>query len=78
VARRKLAGLNGHRIVNALRRGGFEVLRVSGSHFILRKPGAPLSKVSVPVHGANDVPPGTVRSIIKQAGLTAEEFMALL
>ena len=76
--RRKLAGPNGHRIVNALQRHGFELVRVSGSHYMLRKPGKSLCKVSVPVHGARDLPPGTVHSIIKQAGLTSEEFLALL
>ena len=45
---------------------------------MLRKPAKSLCKVSVPVHGSQDLPPGTVRSIIKQAGLTAEEFIALL
>jgi len=78
VARRKLAGLNGHRIINALKKGGFELVRVSGSHHMLWNPDTPLSKVTVPVHGAKDLPPGTVRSIIKQAGLTVEQFIALL
>ena len=45
---------------------------------MLRKPAKPLCKVSVPVHGSHDLPPGTVRSILKQAGLTVEEFIALL
>ena len=78
MARRKLAGLNGHQIIKAMQRDGFEVVRVSGSHHMLRKPGKSLCKVSVPVHGSQDLPPGTVRSIIKQAGLTIEEFTALL
>jgi predicted RNA binding protein YcfA (HicA-like mRNA interferase family) len=34
--------------------------------------------VIVPVHGAIDLPPGTVHSIIEQSGLTIEEFMSLL
>jgi predicted RNA binding protein YcfA (HicA-like mRNA interferase family) len=78
LAKRKLAGLKGPQIVRALQRGGFKLIRVSGSHHVLRKPGAPHSKVIVPVHGAKDIPPGTVHSIIKQAGLTAEEFSELL
>jgi predicted RNA binding protein YcfA (HicA-like mRNA interferase family) len=78
VTGRKLAGLNGRQIVKALQRGGFNLIRVTGSHHLLRKPGVPRSKVVVPVHGARDIPPGTVHSIIKQAGLTAEEFNDLL
>ena len=75
---RKLAGLNGRQIIRALRRAGFDLVRVSGSHHVLRKPSVPNSKVIVPVHGARDLPPGTVGSIVKQAGLTIEAFAALL
>ena len=75
---RKLAGLNGRRRVVALQRGGFELVRISGSHRVLRKPGLPASKVIVPVHGAKDVPVGTLLSIIKQSGLSADEFAELL
>jgi predicted RNA binding protein YcfA (HicA-like mRNA interferase family) len=34
--------------------------------------------VIVPDHGSRDLKRGTVRGIIKQAGLTVEEFLALL
>jgi len=34
--------------------------------------------VTVPVHAARDLKPGTLRSIIRQAGLTTEEFTKLL
>jgi predicted RNA binding protein YcfA (HicA-like mRNA interferase family) len=75
---RKLAGLSGRQIVKALQRGGFDVIRVSGSHHVLRNPSVPNSKVIVPVHGARDLPPGTVASILRQAGLSIEEFASLL
>ena len=78
MAHRKLTGLTGRQIVRALERAGFEVLRVSGSHHVLGKPGATGSRVIVPVHGARDVPPGTVRSIIAQSRLTVDEFMSLV
>jgi predicted RNA binding protein YcfA (HicA-like mRNA interferase family) len=74
----RLAGLNGRQIVRALQRGGFDIVRVSGSHHVMRKPGVPSSKVVVPVHGSKAIPVGTVRSIVKQSGLTIEEFSALL
>lgn len=54
------------------------MVRITGSHHVMRKPGVPTSKVIIPVHGAKDVPPGTLRSILAQAGMTVEEFMALL
>jgi predicted RNA binding protein YcfA (HicA-like mRNA interferase family) len=78
VSRRKLTGLKGRQIVKALQRGGFEIIRVSGSHYVLRRPGVPGSKVIVPIHGARDIPPGTIHSIVKQAGLTVDEFIGLL
>ena len=34
--------------------------------------------VTVPVHAARDLKPGTLRSIIRQPGLTTEEFTKLL
>ena len=78
MVRRKLTGLSGKDVVRALQRGGFEILRVRGSHRILRRPGVPASTVIVPVHGTRDLPPGTVRSIIDQSGLTDEQFTLLL
>lgn len=52
--------------------------RVSGSHHVMRKADSPALKVIVPVHGAHDLPPGTLRAIIKQSGLSVDEFIALL
>ena len=34
--------------------------------------------VVVPFHGGKDLKPGTLRSIIRQAGLTVDEFLDLL
>ncbi len=62
----------------ALRHAGFVVDRVAGSHYILRHQNNPRRAVSVPFHGARDLKPGTLRNIIRQAGLTVEEFVGLL
>jgi predicted RNA binding protein YcfA (HicA-like mRNA interferase family) len=78
VSPRKLTGINGKQVVRALQRAGFEIVRVTGSHHILRGPGVPPAKVTVPVHGAHDLPPGTVGSIVEKSRLSVEEFMALL
>jgi len=49
------------------------VVHVRGSHHYLRKEGT--SKlVVVPVHGSSTVPAGTLKSILRQAELTASEF----
>lgn len=69
---------SGKEIVRALQRNGFVILRVSGSHHVMRHPDRPRSKVSVPVHGNRDLPAGTLQSIVERSGLTEEEFIALL
>ena len=65
--------VNGSEAVRALRRAGYEVLRQTGSHLIMRKDGR---TVVVPQH--KPIKPGTLKGMIEQAGLTVEEFVALL
>jgi predicted RNA binding protein YcfA (HicA-like mRNA interferase family) len=65
-------------VIAALRRAGFEIKRVSGSHYLLAHPESPDRAVTVPFHGGRDIKSGTLRSIIRQAGLTIEAFRALL
>ncbi len=73
----RLPRVSGRRVLEALRRAGFEVSHVRGSHHYLRKPGAS-GLVVVPVHGSRVVPTGTLHSILKQAGLSREDFRELL
>ena len=49
--------------------------RQKGSHLILKKPET-FYTLSVPDH--DELDPGTLRSLIRKAGLTIEEFAALL
>lgn len=63
-------------VLAALRKSGFVVDHHTGSHAILYKPGHP-NPVTVPVH-AGDMKPGTLRRIIKDAGLSVDAFTALL
>ena len=57
-----------------LQRAGFEVRRQSGSHAVLRHTDG--RQTYVPMH-TGDVPSGTFRSILKQAGLTEAAFRDL-
>jgi predicted RNA binding protein YcfA (HicA-like mRNA interferase family) len=59
----------------ALERVGFVVRRQEGSHVILRR-AHPFGQVVVPDH--KELDRGTLRAIIRQAGLTVEEFVRLL
>jgi predicted RNA binding protein YcfA (HicA-like mRNA interferase family) len=60
----------------ALRRAGFVLDHQTGSHAILYKPGHP-NPVTLPLH-SGDIKTGTLRRIIKDAGLTIDEFRRLL
>lgn len=64
-------------MVAALERAGFVVTHIRGSHYYLRRSDTP-GLVVVPVHGNRDLPLGTLRAVLRQAGLTAEELQRLL
>jgi predicted RNA binding protein YcfA (HicA-like mRNA interferase family) len=74
----RLPSVSGRRAVDPLLRAGFIVDRVVGSHRIMAYPGDPTRTVTIPVHSGRDLKPGTLRAIIRQAGLTVEEFVKLL
>jgi predicted RNA binding protein YcfA (HicA-like mRNA interferase family) len=61
-------------ILRKLKRAGFAERRHSGSHLVLRHEDG--RQTYLPMH-TRDVPLGTFRSILKQAGLSEEEFNAL-
>jgi predicted RNA binding protein YcfA (HicA-like mRNA interferase family) len=65
-------------VIQALTRAGFLVNRIVGGDHVLVYPDDPIRTVTVPVHAGRDLKPGTLRSIIRQAGFTVEEFADLL
>jgi predicted RNA binding protein YcfA (HicA-like mRNA interferase family) len=70
-----LPQVSGRQCVAALKKKGFEFKRQNGSHIILRRD-EPFAQVVVPDHKALDR--GTLRAILRQAGVTTEEFITLL
>jgi predicted RNA binding protein YcfA (HicA-like mRNA interferase family) len=64
-------------VVQVLERAGFFIHHSTGSHVQLKHRDNPRLRVTVPYH-SGDLPPGTLRSIIRQAGLTVEQFSSLL
>lgn len=74
----RLPALTARDMLRALTKAGFVVKRISGSHHLLVHPGDPVRAVTVPFHGARDLKPGTLRSILRQAKLSAEELKELL
>ena len=70
----KLPNISGKECVDALRKAGFYLKRQRGSHIILRRDD-PFTQLVVPDHKSLDR--GTLRAIIRQAGLSLNEFHAL-
>jgi predicted RNA binding protein YcfA (HicA-like mRNA interferase family) len=52
-----------------LEKHGWTRERIRGEHHIYQREGSPLS-ISVPVHGNRDLPAGTQKGIMRDAGLT--------
>ena len=71
-----LPRISGREVVRALRKIGYEQDRQRGSHMILRQTAHPHRRIVVPDH--DEVAKGTLRAIIRQVGLTVDEFKALL
>jgi predicted RNA binding protein YcfA (HicA-like mRNA interferase family) len=67
--------ISGREVRRTLEKLGWQFARQRGSHMILVKSGLPAS-LSVPDH--REVARGTLRSLIRSAGLTVEEFISAL
>ncbi len=71
----RLPRISGHDCVKALGNAGFEMVRQRGSHLMLRRS---LPYCVIPVPNQKVLGPGLLRAIIKQAGMTPDEFRKLL
>ena len=71
----KLPVISGAECVKALEKAGFVVYRQRGSHITLVR-ATPPAQTTVPNH--KELDRGTLRAIIRQAGLTVYEFVGLL
>lgn len=70
-----LANISGKQAVKAFERCGWVSRGQVGSHVMMTKPGI-ASNLSVPQH--KELAPGTLRSLIRDAGLTVQDFLELL
>jgi len=64
-------------VIRALKRARFYEYHQSGSHIQLRHLDNPNLRITVPFH-KKDLSPKTLKSIIKQAGITIDDFLKLL
>ena len=71
----RLSNISGKDAAKAFEKAGWQMRGQVGSHLVLTKPGV-RANLSVPQHP--EVAPGTLRGLIKAAGMTIDEFLALL
>jgi len=71
-----LPRVSGREVVATLSKLDYEKDRQKGSHIVLRKVAHPHRRLVIPDH--KEISKGTLHAIIKQAGLTVEEFIELL
>ncbi len=71
----KLTNISGKEAVKAFGRGGWTVAGQVGSHCVMTKPGQ-RANLSIPQHKELSV--GTLRALIRAAGLAVDEFISLL
>ncbi len=72
----KLPRLTGKELITALRKSGFDVIRVKGSHHFLRH-GDGRTTV-VPIHSSEAIGPGLMSKILHDCEMTNEDLRSLL
>lgn len=72
----KLPILSGKDLVKVLTKIGYEIDHQTGSHIILRHKNPPYRRLTISNH--KEISVGTLRAIIRQTGLSREEFLNLL
>ena len=72
----KLPSLTGKQVIKALRKAGFSVVRIKGSHHFMRHDDGRTTVVAV--HAGETIGPGLMSKILRDCELTRSEFQALL
>jgi len=72
----RLGRVSGKEAVGALERLGFVKTRQRGSHVVMKKMPEGTTGCVVPMH--RELAVGTLRGILKQAGISPEDFLANL
>ncbi|MBI2858157.1 MAG: type II toxin-antitoxin system HicA family toxin [Chloroflexi bacterium] len=72
----RLPSLTGQKVIKALVKAGFEVVRQRGSHVYLRH--ADGRATLVPVHRGETIGRGLMAKILKESELDREEFLKLV
>jgi predicted RNA binding protein YcfA (HicA-like mRNA interferase family) len=71
----RLANISGHETAHAFERAGWKRAGQVGSHLILTKDGMRVN-LSIPLHKELSI--GTLRALIRNAGMSIDDFLALV
>ena len=72
-----LPRITGRELVRALGKLGWEIVTQKASHAQLKHPSRG-GRVTVPLHAGETIGPGLLRSILSQAGVSADDLRAVL
>jgi predicted RNA binding protein YcfA (HicA-like mRNA interferase family) len=70
-----LANISGKEAARAFAKAGWVAIGQVGSHLVMTRPGV-RANLSIPQH--RELKPGTLRALIRNSGMTVEEFIGLL
>jgi len=68
-----MKSVSGRKLAKMLEKHGWKLLRIQGSHHIYGKKNSEI-RVSVPIHGDQDLKIGLVKHILKISGIDEKEF----
>lgn len=68
----KIPPLTAKKVIKILKQNGFELDHTTGSHYVFHNP-LTKKRVTVAYH-TRDIPKGTLMAILKQAGLSTDNF----
>lgn len=72
----KLPAIRGKQLIAALRKAGFEVVRVKGSHHYLRHADGRVTVI--PVHAGETIGPGLLLKVLQDCEITPAQLAAFL
>ena len=72
----RLPRVSGRRLIRALERAGFYRERMQGDHVFMYNPTT--DQTATGVDTPDTLSPGTIKSVLRQAGLSVEELVVLL
>ena len=68
-----MPAITSKKLLKFLQKRGFYISRQSGSHMILHQKNDETKRVTLPIHN-KDLKPGTLSSILKQAGIDKKDL----